>query len=80
MKVRTLRPHSNRHGDSFTKKKGDVYDHGDPASDIGFGHVEILTEDVKPAEKNSRTATRKKGTVRSEPVQSGDESRDGDTA
>lgn len=44
MQVRTVRPHQNAFGGSYSKAKGDTYDHPAPSALIKQG----LVEEVRP--------------------------------
>jgi len=46
MKVKTLKTHSNRHGDTFVKKRGTVYEHPNPLAVIASGFVKRV-DDVR---------------------------------
>lgn len=46
MKVKTLKSHSNAHGDTFVKKRGAVYEHPNPIAIIASGFVE-RADDVR---------------------------------
>lgn len=60
VKVKTLKPHRNSHGDKFAKQKGDIYDHPDPRGEIAAGIVELVAAPApaapKPAEAPSAAA------------------------
>lgn len=47
--VKTLRAHSNQHGEKYSKKTGDTYIHPRPQADIAAGMVELVEKaEVKP--------------------------------
>lgn len=48
MKVKTIKPHSNGHGEKYSKTKGDEYDHPNPTADIKAGFVkEVKSDDIQ---------------------------------
>lgn len=50
MQVKTKKAHHNGHGSSFAKKRGQVYEHPNPAADIKAGFVkEVKSNDVQSA-------------------------------
>ena len=40
MLVKTIKPHSNGYGNAFKKKKGQKYEHPNPAADLASGLVQ----------------------------------------
>lgn len=44
MEIKTLRPHCNAYGDTFQKKKGDVYTHPFPVDLLATGIAEALSD------------------------------------
>jgi len=45
MKVRTLKPHGNCHGNTFEKHPGDEYEHPAPKAELTLRNVERVDED-----------------------------------
>lgn len=54
MRVKTLKPHENGYGADYKKKRGDVYNHPDPAALIALGYVKEAPEDDRDNGKNDR--------------------------
>ena len=56
MEVRTIRPHGNHHGDSWSKKKDDKYTVGDKAGKalVGAGYVEEVKAEAEAKDKPAK--------------------------
>ena len=40
--VKTLKKHTNGHGDQFVKPKGSVYKHPNPDADVAAGFIKVV--------------------------------------
>lgn len=65
MKVKVLRDHGSIYGAKYHKKKGQTFDHRDPAADIAAGNV---AEDVKPAAKKPKAPKKPAATAKAAPA------------
>lgn len=78
MKVKVLRAHGSHYGPTYSKKKGDIFDHRDPAADIAAGVVAPIADaeqrqakaEVDAAKKPARNLAKPaiEGTVEGKPA------------
>lgn len=56
MKVRTIRPHGNHHGESWSKDKGAEYNVGEKAGKalVGAGYVEEVKAEAEAKDKPAK--------------------------
>jgi len=55
MKVITLKPHGNCHGDTYEKQVGDVYDNPNPQAELTLGNVENENNSQAGGDAGNRT-------------------------
>lgn len=55
MKVITLKPHGNCHGDTYEKQIGDVYENPNPQAELTLGNVEHENDSKAGGDAGNRT-------------------------